>query len=80
MLIFISEQHLFSSWLRILGIQLCPFFMRLMYSVSGDIRFARSYLLASFGHVQNFERTPRDKYVRLMNVNRAYAVCLVLVR
>ena len=59
-----------------------------MRSVSGDIRFARSYPLASFGHVQNFERTPPDKDVRWMNVTRALvcglsgsrAVCLVLMR
>ena len=39
-----------------------------MRSVSGDVRFVRSYPLASFGHVQNFERTPPDKDVRWMNV------------
>ena len=32
-----------------------------MRSVSGDVRFVRSYPLASFEHVQNFERTPPDK-------------------
>ena len=36
--------------------------------MSGDVRFVRSYQLASFGHVQNFERTPPDKDVRWMNV------------
>ena len=51
-----------------------------MRSVSGDIRFVRSYPLASFGHVQNFERTPPDKYVRWMNVTHWHAVCPVLVR
>ena len=39
-----------------------------MRSVSGNIRFVRSYPLASFGRVQNFERTPPDKDVRWMNV------------
>ena len=42
-----------------------------MRSVSGDIRFVRSYPLASFGHVQNFERTQPDLYVRWMNVTHA---------
>ena len=42
-----------------------------MRSVSGDVCFVRSYPLASFGHVQNFERTPPDKDVRWMNVTRA---------
>ena len=59
-----------------------------MRSVSGDIRFVRSYPLASFGHVQNFERTPPDKYVRWLNVTHALvcvlsgsrAVCPVIVR
>ena len=59
-----------------------------MRPVSGDIRFVRSYPLASFGHNQNFERTPPDKYVQWVNVNRALvcglsgsrAVCPVLVR
>ena len=61
-----------------------------MRSVSGDIRFALSYPLASFGHVQNFERTPPDKYVRWMNVTCTHAlvcglsgssaVCQVLMR
>ena len=37
-------------------------------SVSGDIRFVRSYRLASFGPVQNFERTPPNKDVRWMKV------------
>ena len=45
-----------------------------MRSVSGDICFVWSYLLANFGHVQNFERTPPDKDVRRMNVTRAF-VC-----
>ena len=46
-----------------------------MRSVSGDIRFVRSYMypLESFGHVQNFERTPPDKYVQWMNVTHALA-------
>ena len=35
-----------------------------MRSVSGTVRFVQSYPLASFGHVQNFERTPPDKDVR----------------
>ena len=39
--------------------------------MSGDIRFVPSYLLASFGHVQNFDRTLPDKYVRWMNVTHA---------
>ena len=59
-----------------------------MRSVSGDIRFVLSYPLASFGHVQNFEQTPPDRYVRLMNVIHALvcslsgsrAVCQVLMR
>ena len=38
-----------------------------MRSIPGAIRFVRSYPLASFGHVQNFERTPPDKYVWWMN-------------
>ena len=42
-----------------------------MCSVSDDIRFIWSYPLASFGHVQNFEQTPLDKYVRWMNVTHA---------
>ena len=42
-----------------------------MRSVSGDIPFVRSYQLASFGHVQNFEWTSPDKDVRWMNVTRA---------
>ena len=56
-------------------------------SVSRDIRFVRFYPLASFGHVQNFERTPPDKYVRRMNVTHAVvcglsgsrAICQVLM-
>ena len=56
--------------------------------VSGDIRFVGSYLLASFGHVQNFEQTPPDKDVRWMNVTRVLvcglssspAVCRVVMR
>ena len=59
-----------------------------MRSVSGDIRFVRSYPLASFGHVQNFELTPPDKYARQMNVTHALvcglsgsrAVCPVPMR
>ena len=59
-----------------------------MRSVSGDIRFVRSYPLASFGHVQNFERSPPDKYILWMNVTHALvcglsgsrAVCPVLMR
>ena len=42
-----------------------------MRSVSDNVRFVRSYLLASFGHVQNFERTPPDKDFRWMNVSCA---------
>ena len=56
-------------------------------SLSGDVLFVRSYPLASFEHVQNFERTPPDKDVRLMNVTRelvcglfgSRTVCPVLV-
>ena len=59
-----------------------------MRSVSSDISFVQSYPLASFGHVQSFERTPPDKDVRWMNVTRAlvcglsgsHAVCPVYVR
>ena len=58
-----------------------------MRSVSGDIRFVRSYPLASLGHVQNFERTLPDKYVRWMNITHALvcglsgsrAVCPILI-
>ena len=57
-----------------------PFLMRRMRPVSGDIRFVPSYPLVSFGHVQNFERTPPDKYVRWVNVTHWHAVCQVLVR
>ena len=42
-----------------------------MRSVSGDVRFVRSYPLACFGHVQNIERTPPDKDFRWMNVSCA---------
>ena len=49
-----------------------------MRSVSGKARFVRSYPLASFGHVQNFELTPPDKDFRWMNVS--CAVCPVLAR
>ena len=42
-----------------------------MCPVSGDIPFVQSYPLASFGHVQNFERTPLDKYVRWVKVTHA---------
>ena len=59
-----------------------------MRSVSGDIRFVWSFPLATFGHVQNFEPTPPDKYIRWMNVTHALvcgfcgspAVCPVLMR
>ena len=59
-----------------------------MRFMSGDIHFARSYQLASFGHVQNYELTPPDKDLRWMNVTRALvyglfdsqAVCLVVMR
>ena len=33
----------------------------------GDIHFAWSHLLASFGHDQNFEQTPRDKDFHWIN-------------
>ena len=57
-------------------------------SLSGDVLFVRSYPLASFEHVQNFERTPPDKDVRWMNVTRelvcglsgSRTVCPVLMR
>ena len=42
-----------------------------MRSVSGDVRFVRSYPLASFEHVQDYERTPPDKDIRRMDVTRA---------
>ena len=50
--------------------------------------FCPAYPLASFGHVQNFKRTPPDKYVWCMNFTRAlvcglpcsHAVCPVLMR
>ena len=42
-----------------------------MRSMSGNIRFVRSYPLVSFGHVQNFERTPSDKDVCWVNVSCA---------
>ena len=48
-----------------------------MRSVSGEIRFGRSYPLASFGLVQNFERTPPDKYVRWVNVTHAIGMRFV---
>ena len=59
-----------------------------MRSISGDIRFIRSYPLASFGHVQNFEQTPPDEDVWWVNVTRAlvcslsgsHAVCPFLMR
>ena len=59
-----------------------------MHSVSGDIRFVRSYPLASLEQVQSFEPTPTDKDVRWMNVTRALvcglsgsrAVCPVVMR
>ena len=46
-----------------------------MCSVSGDIRFVRSYPLASFGHVQNFERTPPD--FKKCTVDERYS-CVVM--
>ena len=39
--------------------------------MSGDVRFVRSYPLASFGHVENYERTLQDKDVRWINVSNA---------
>ena len=56
--------------------------------MSGDIRFVRSYRLASFGHAQIFKRTPLDKFVRSVNVTHALvcglfgslAVCSFLIR
>ena len=51
-----------------------------MRSVSGDVRFVRSYLLASFEHVQNFERTPLDKDVRWINVTCALVCGLSVSR
>ena len=42
-----------------------------MRSVSGNTRLVRSYPLASFEHVQNFERTPPDEDVGWMNVSCA---------
>ena len=51
-----------------------------MRSMSGDIRFVRTYPLTSFEHVKNFKHTPPDKDVRLMSVSCASScVCLVLV-
>ena len=58
-----------------------------MRSMTSDIQFIWSYPLASFGHVQNFERTQPDKDVRRMSVTRAlvcslsgsHAVCPVLI-
>ena len=41
-----------------------------MRSLSGNIRFARSYPLANFGH-DGHEQTPPDKCVRWMNVTHA---------
>ena len=61
---------------------LCPFVsvcMRFLSvphavnAVSGDIRFARSYPFASFGHVQNFEWRPPDKNERWKNVTHVLA-------
>ena len=49
--------------------------MRWMRSVSGDIRFIWSYSFASFRHVQNFERTPWDNYIRWMNVILDLRMC-----
>ena len=43
--------------------------------MSGDVRFVRSYPLASFEHVQNFERTPPEKDVRWMNGVTRALVC-----
>ena len=62
--------------------------MQWLCPVSGDIRFVQSYPLASFGHVQNFEQTPLDKYVWWVNVTHALvcglsgspAVCPLLMR
>ena len=59
-----------------------------MRSLSGKILFVWSHPLASFGHVQNFERTPPDKYLRWVKVTHAlvcslsgtYAVCPVPLR
>ena len=56
--------------------------------MSGVIRFVRSFPLASFRHVQNFERTPPDKDVWWMYVTHAlvcglsgsHAVCPLLMR
>ena len=42
-----------------------------MRPVSGDIRFVGSYPFTSFGHVQNFEQMPLNKYVRWVNVTHA---------
>ena len=56
---------------------LCPFvsvhmrFLSVPHAVNA-FRFVRSYPLASFGHVQNFERTPTDKDVRWMIVSCAF--------
>ena len=60
---------------------LCPF-------MSVCMRFLSVPHAASFGHVQNFERTPPYKYVGWMNVTNALvcglsgsrAVCPVLMR
>ena len=46
-----------------------------------NVYCVRSYLLASFGHVQNFARTPPDKYARWMNVTGPVVCCFsVLMR
>ena len=45
-----------------------------MRFVSGDVRFVWSFPLASFGHVQNFEQMPPDKYVRWVNVTHAFGM------
>ena len=47
-----------------------------MRSVLGDVSCFLSNPFASFGNVQNFERTPPDKYVRWMNITHALVCCL----
>ena len=63
---------------------LCPFvsvymrFLSVPHAENALRQFsARPYPLASFEHVQNFERAPSDKNALWMNVT--YAVCPVLV-
>ena len=48
-----------------------------MRSVSGDIRFVWSHPLTSLGHVQNFERTPPDKFVRWVKVTHGFGMGFV---